>query len=148
MASASPPENFEKNIKRWVLLDNKIKELNEQLREYRDARKDINDTIFSIVEENKLHGAVIKISDGRLEFKKVKVQQPISLKFLKECLAHFIEDEEQVKTIIDYVKQNRETKMSDDIKRVYASGKGGSGGGSGGGGGGGGDDAGATSDDE
>lgn len=122
MASASSsaaPAKFEQQVKRWVSLDNKIKELNDEVRRLRDERNEANDAIFSIVEENKLHNAVIKISDGRLEFKKMKVQSPLSLKYVKECLQIFITDVEQVDSIMTYIRDNREVKMVDDIKRVY-----------------------------
>jgi len=117
--SASAPAKFEQQVKRWVSLDNKIKELNEEVRRLRDERNETNDAIFTIVEDNKLHNAVIKISDGRLEFKKMKVQSPLSLKYIKECIENFIEDEGQVDTIMTYIRDNREVKMVDDIKRVY-----------------------------
>ena len=129
-ASAPAPAKFEQQVKRWVTLDNKIKELNEEVRRLRDERNETNDAIFTIVEDNKLHNAVIKISDGRLEFKKMKVQSPLSLKYIKECIENFIEDVGQVDTIMTYIRDNREVKMVDDIKRVYSD-KGGGGGGGG-----------------
>lgn len=128
MASASAPAKFEQQVKRWVTLDNKIKELNEEVRRLRDERNETNDAIFTIVEDNKLHNAVIKISDGRLEFKKMKVQSPLSLKYIKECIENFIEDVGQVDTIMTYIRDNREVKMVDDIKRVYNDKSGGGGG--------------------
>lgn len=130
MASATPPAKLQQDIRKWIQVDNKIKELNEEVRKYREERNQLNEEIFEIVEEHNLRQAVIKITDGRLEFKRVKTAQPISLKYLKECLEHFIDEPEQVKTILDYIKENRETKYSDDIKRIYATagGKGGAGG--------------------
>ena len=69
---------FEENIKNWVAIDNKIKELNEQLKEIREKRANISNDILGYIHENNLDNATIKISDGRLSFKETKQQQPLT----------------------------------------------------------------------
>ena len=112
--------DFQQNIKDWVLLDNKIKIKNSELSELRQQRRNMNDSIFAYIETNKLDNAVIEISDGKLKFQQSKISNPLTYKFVEKCLNDCIEDENQVKMLIKYMKQNREYRYSSDIKRSYA----------------------------
>lgn len=111
--------SFEEHIKHWVSLDNKIRDLNTQVKELRSKRTSLTDKINSYVNENDLNKAIINISDGKLKFQNVKTQQPLTLKFIKQCLDDCIKDENDVDMIIKYIKSQRETKVTEEIKRYY-----------------------------
>jgi hypothetical protein len=112
--------SFQKNIQDWVALDNQIKTLNQQAKELRNNRNVLTNNIFTYAESNNLENAVIKISDGKLKFQNVKSTSPLTFRFIEECLNDVISNEEQVKTIIKYIKSKRETKYNYDIKRSYS----------------------------
>ena len=112
-------ERFQKSIKQWVELDNKVRVLNDQIREIRNERNNISDEIVSFVDENNLDKAVIEISDGALKFGKTKQTSSLTLKFIKKCLTDCISNEETVDKLIEYMKSKREIKMKNDIKRSY-----------------------------
>ena len=54
-------ERFQNNIQKWVELDNKVKNLNEEIRAYRNQKNELADDIFAVVETNNPK-AVIEIS--------------------------------------------------------------------------------------
>lgn len=112
---------LEENIKNWVSIDNKIKEHNDELKELRQQRAEISNDVYEIVNKNNLSNATVQISDGKLKFQSVKVPQPLTIKFLKECLEDLYDDEEQVTQILKYIKKKRDEncKYVDDIKRYY-----------------------------
>ena len=56
--------DFEKNIQLWVLLDNKIKNLSNEINNLKNKKTIINDNIFTFVRSNNLTNSVINISDG------------------------------------------------------------------------------------
>ena len=60
--------NFEKNIQKWVAIDNQLKIINERAKELRDEKNDLLEDINLYIETNKLHNASIDISDGKLKF--------------------------------------------------------------------------------
>ena len=70
--------NFENNIKQWVLYDNKIKELNESLKSYREKKNTVSTNIFTYVKDENIKNSVIKISDGRLKFTTVKTYNSLT----------------------------------------------------------------------
>jgi len=111
--------NFEDDVKNWVMIDNKIKQQSETIKDLRNKRNHLTSKIFSYAEENNLENAVIEISDGKLKFQQSKQTSPLTFKFLEECLNECIQNEDQVKQIIKFVKSKREYKYVSDIKRFY-----------------------------
>ena len=129
---ATPP-TLETKIKRWVELDNKIKLTSDEVRDIRTEKSVINDEILEIVEEKQLSKATVNISDGKLKFVQSKHTAPLTLAYIEKCLSNLITNGNQVEQIMTYIKKNRETKTTLDIKRVYNKKPGSQSGGGGGG---------------
>jgi len=110
--------NFESQIQSWVALDNQLKLLNEKTHELREKRNELSEKITRHAQNNNLIGATIQISDGKLKFTNTKVAAPLTFKYLEKSLGEVIKNESQVKQIVDYLKQNRDTKIVPEIKRV------------------------------
>ena len=96
--------SFEQDIQNWVIIDNQMKLLSDKMKELRDKKNAISQKINTHVETDKLENTSIKISDGRLKFIKVKDTQQLTFKYLETCLSEIIKNEEQVKKIVDYIK--------------------------------------------
>jgi hypothetical protein len=120
-ANHSTPPTLETKIKRWVELDNKIKETSEDVRDIRTEKAVINDEILEIIEEKQLGKATVNISDGKLRFVASKHTAPLTLAYIEKCLSQLITNGKQVEQIMTYIKKNRETKATMEIKRVYNS---------------------------
>jgi hypothetical protein len=61
----------------------------------------------------------IEISDGELRFYEKKEYQPITFGYLEDSLGKVISDKKQVDFIVNYLRENREIKISKDIRRNY-----------------------------
>jgi hypothetical protein len=120
VVTISSPAVFEQRIKKWVELDNQLKELNEQARTIRAEKTEISTHVMTYVETNSLNNAVVNITDGRLKFAETKQTAAITLAFVEKCLGEVITNESQVKQIMNYIKQKRETKKVPEIKRYYS----------------------------
>jgi len=124
---AVTPNTLEMKIKRWVELDNKIKETSEEVKDIRTEKAVIHDEILEIVEEKQLGKATVNISDGKLRFVSAKHTAPLTLTYVEKCLNDLITNGKQVEQIMAYIKNNRETKTTMEIKRVYNTKHGGAG---------------------
>ena len=111
--------SFESNINQCVGFDNQIKDLNNKMKILRENKNNLSNDIFNYVKEKNINDSIIKISDGKLKFAAVKVQAPITFKFLEKCLNEIISEKDKVDQIIKYIKENRETKYVEEIKRFY-----------------------------
>ena len=110
-------QNFEDNIKKWVSLDNQMRLLNEKLREVREQKARLMEPLLEHAQENQNLNSTIQISDGKLKFAKTRVSEPLTFKYLEKSLSEIIHNPAQVKQIVDHVKQNREIKIVQEIKR-------------------------------
>ena len=110
--------SFEQQIQQWVTIDNQMKIVGDKMKELRDKKNTLSEQINTHIETTQFNSAV-KISDGQLKFVKVKETQPLTFKYLETCLSEIIKNEEQVKKIIEYIKNKREVKYVSEIKRLY-----------------------------
>ena len=106
-----------KCIQNYVLLDDKIKELNSKTKELREKKNVFSKYICDYIDNNNVNKS-IKISDGELKINEKKDYTPLSYNFIEDCLTEIIKDENKVSYIIDYLKEKREIKTSLEIKRV------------------------------
>ena len=118
-ATHTTPPTLETKIKRWVELDNRIKETSDEVRDIRTEKAVINDEILEIIEEKKLEKATVNITDGKLRFVATKHTAPLTLAYIEKCLGELITNGKQVEQIMSYIKKNRESKTTMEIKRVY-----------------------------
>ena len=110
--------SFEQQIQQWVTIDNQMKIVADKMKELRDKKNAISEQINTHIETTQFNSSV-KISDGQLKFGNVKETQPLTFKYLETCLSEIIKNEEQVKKIVEYIKNKREVKYVPEIKRLY-----------------------------
>jgi len=112
-------EAFQQNIKSWVKLDSDLKDLNDQTKQLRSNKSDLQNSIYEFVQSNDLETSTVKISDGKLKFTQTKQTPPLSLGFIEKCLMEKLNNEETVTDIMEYIKSKREHKYTSEIKRYY-----------------------------
>ena len=111
--------SFEENIKEWVKIDNQIKNISNNLKELRESKNELLGDLFEHASENNLDHKTIEISDGFLKFQNRKETRPLTFKFIKQCFTECISDETQINKLIDYMKERREFKYVNELKRNY-----------------------------
>jgi hypothetical protein len=119
MTPASSSALFDKQIQKWVEVDNKIKKTNAELKSSRELKNDLESSIMTTVNNKKLLNTSLSLPDGRLRFVETKTTNPISLTFIEQCLNDLIPNKSQVQHILKYMKDKREIKINSEIKRYY-----------------------------
>lgn len=110
---------FTAKLKNWVSIDNKVKNLTDQIKLLRKEKNTLNNEIIEYANRNSLTNAKIQITDGQLKFQNINQSAPLTFKFIQECLNDIIEDKNKVSEIITYIKEQRDIKTYVDIKRYY-----------------------------
>jgi hypothetical protein len=108
--------SFEQQIQQWVSIDNQMKQLTDKLKELKDKKNDLHESIFS---HDNLSKTTIQLSDGKIKFIQTKDTQQLTFKYLETCLHEIITNKEQVDKIVEYIKNKRDVKFVSEIKRVY-----------------------------
>jgi len=110
---------FIEKIKNWVVMDSKLKIVNEKTKQLREMKLQLNHQICHYMNNHNLAQNKITISDGELRIHEKKEYSSITFGYIERCLAELINDSKQVEFIIQYLKDNREVTTSSDIKRTY-----------------------------
>ena len=78
--------SFEEKIQKWVTLDNQHRLVSDKAKQLRDQKNTLEEGIFQHISANNLTNSNLNITDGRLKFTNVKQSQPLSLKYIEQCL--------------------------------------------------------------
>ena len=118
-STASATALFDKQIQKWIEMDNKIKKINAELKTLREGKNDIETSLMETVNNKKLLNTSLSLPDGRLRFVETKTTNPISLTFIEKYLNELIPNKSQVQHILKYMKDKREIKTNLEIKRYH-----------------------------
>ena len=114
-------EQFVEKVKKWVVLDSQLKLVHEKTKILREEKSQLNSEICQYLETNDMKYKKIGIHDGELKMHEKKEYSPLSFTFLEEHLGKIVNDSNQLHSILEYLKEQREVKMSSEIKRTYKS---------------------------
>jgi type II secretory pathway component PulM len=109
--------NFENQLQQWVQIDNQLKTFSEKIINLRKQRNTLSENITKYAISNNLYGKKINISNERIQISNTKLAEPLTFKYLEKTLSEIIQNESQVKIIIDKLKQKRNIKVIPEIKR-------------------------------
>lgn len=109
--------SFNNQIQQWINYDNQLKQLNDKVKELREKKKELEDHITEHVSNNNLSNTTIQMGNDKLKFVNVKETEQLTFKYLEKCLGEVIKNENQVKIIMEYIKQKRTSKIVSEIKR-------------------------------
>jgi hypothetical protein len=110
--------SFESSIQQWVSIDNQLKLLNEKIKELRDKKNHLTENLTKYAVSNDLTKNTIPITDGKLKFVNTRVAEPLTFKYLEKTLKEIIKNESQVSFIMERVREKREIKVTQEIKRL------------------------------
>ena len=80
--------DFNNNIKKWVNIDNEIKNLNLQLKTKREERNNILKNVLEYKNSLELENKTIKYNSDMLKFISYRQYNAITYDFIRECLNH------------------------------------------------------------
>jgi hypothetical protein len=103
-------------VKKWVLLDNQINQLNKSLKQLKNDKKMVNQEMIEVMKQNDID--IFDLKDGQIQYKKESKRVALSQKRLLMILSkHPQLGEEQAISLNEYVYQNREEIIKESIVR-------------------------------
>ena len=130
----STVDHFKCDVRRFDTIDTEIRNINEKmkplqsrLKELKQTKKTLENTICSFMETNEI--AECKLSEGALLFKESKNVVPLSKESIRLNIMKFFHDnyndqfkklnpEEKAESLFNFVYENREYKENKTLKRV------------------------------
>jgi len=103
-------------VKKWVHLDNQIKQVSTMLKTLRNQKKEHNEVMINMMKASKIDN--LEIKDGQIQYKKYTKRESLTQKKLLHILSHHPQlQSEQVKMLNDYVYENRKVVEKDAVVR-------------------------------
>lgn len=116
----SVSDNFKNNIKHWVDLDNKQKELRKKVLEYGKEKNNIQAGIIDYMSTNKLEDKELIISDGKLKYSYSKTSESFSKSYIEQKLAIFLKNPQVAKDATEFLYSSRTIKKKAVLKRTIS----------------------------
>lgn len=112
-------------IKKYVSIDNYIKEQNAKLGEYREKKRALEDNILYTIKTHNLQNIEINLPDGKLQYSEKEIHSPLSIHFLKNALVNYYSEKtsnmvaatRQAEILLEYILNQRETRVESTLKR-------------------------------
>jgi len=115
-----PSKNqFIENVQKWVVLDNQLKIVNEKTKKMREMKHSLSENICNYMKENDMINKKIGITNGELKVVEKKEYSPLSYGYIEKCLEKIIPNKEHVDFIINYLKENREITITQEVRGNY-----------------------------
>jgi hypothetical protein len=93
-------------LKKWISLEEEIKEIDTSIREKRKQSKALKETILRIMQGAKVQQ--INTNKGAVVDKKRTIKEAISAKFMKKCMQEYFKgDGEKTNQIFEFVEGKR-----------------------------------------
>jgi hypothetical protein len=109
-------EQLVNNIKEWIKIDNEIIQLQKDMKERRNQKKMLTDTLMLTMKNNQID--CLDIKGGQILYKQNKVKKAINGKTLMSILTKFFEEkQEKAEEMTKFIMENREEQTKEVIKR-------------------------------
>jgi seryl-tRNA synthetase len=103
-------------VKKWVEIDNKLRQVTEVAKKLRKEKKERNQEMIQIMKDNEIDNFDIK--DGNIQYKKENKREPLTQKkLLSILLEHPQLNEEQVHGLNQFVFENRKVTEKESVVR-------------------------------
>ena len=108
-------EELVTNIKEWMKIETEITKLNSELKERRNKKKLLTDSLVNVMKKNDID--CFDINGGSLVYKKNKSKKPINAKTLMAVLQkYYSADPNKAEDVTKFIMENREEQVKETIK--------------------------------
>jgi prefoldin subunit 5 len=109
-------EELVENIKRWVGYDTEIKNLQKSIKEIRQKKKELTESLIDVMKNHEID--CFDINDGKLLYTKNKVKTPLNKNNLIIALNKYFKNESvNVEDVTNFILDNREIKIKENLKK-------------------------------
>jgi hypothetical protein len=110
---------FVENVKKWVICDQQLKHIKDKTDQIRELKHTLGSSICTYMIDNNISTNEIEITNGKLKIYEKREYSPLTYSYIEQCLAKIISEKSHVDYIIQYLKNNREIKTTNELKSSY-----------------------------
>ena len=112
-------QEFERDLRKWAVLDNKIRASNQELKDMRNQKTALGSTICEFMKTKGLENKKVDTGDSIISFYEKNEYPALTFGYIEKCLGEIISDKDKIAIIIKHLKDKREIKKSNDLRRRF-----------------------------
>jgi hypothetical protein len=112
-------QEFERDMRKWAILDNKIRASNNELKGLRSQKAEISSSICEFMKTKGLENKKVDTGDSIISFYEKNEYPALTFGYIEKCLGEIISDKDKIAIIIKHLKDKREIKKSNDLRRRF-----------------------------
>ena len=107
---------LKKLVIRWITLDDHVKEMSKEMKEFKDEKTQIEDKILNFMKNTSQDE--IPVKNEKLKRKKSETKEKIDEEYIKKCLIKNINDVEAVDKLTNIIMTNRAITETYKLARI------------------------------
>ena len=111
--------SFEQDMRKWAILDNKIRASNNELKELRSQKAEVGSSICEFMKTKGLENKKVDTGDSIISFYEKNEYPALTFGYIEKCLGEIISEKDKVALIVKQLKDKREIKKSNDLRRRF-----------------------------
>jgi hypothetical protein len=112
-------QEFEQNMRKWAILDNKIRASNNELKGLRSQKAEVGSSICEFMKTKGLENKKVDTGDSIISFYEKNEYPALTFGYIEKCLGEIISDKDKIAIIIKHLKDKREIKKSNNLRRRF-----------------------------
>ncbi len=102
-------------IKEWITINSKITQLQKSLKELRNTKKNLSDSLITVMQSNDIDR--FDINNGKLVYRKSKVKAQINKDYLLKMLENYFKEYPEIDTndVGSFILDNRPIKENQTL---------------------------------
>lgn len=111
-------DQFKENIKKWSLVEEKLKTINEHTKKLRTIKNELGKSISQYMNDNNLSDKKISLPTGEIRIVDKKEYSTLSFSYIELCLENIIADKDQIQFIINYLREQRDVSTIQELRLI------------------------------
>ena len=116
--SSVQSSNLAQQLQNYMKIEDELQELSNRQKELLSLKQGLQKDIIETMKKHQLDNRTIKLNGRQISMTAKKQYTGITFQYLDKTLTELIPDETQKEYVIKYLRENRETKIMDEIKIV------------------------------
>lgn len=109
---------FKDDVKRWVLLDDKIKQANDAIKALKKEKETIAEKMITYIKTNGIEDQQINITGGVIKLATSSSVVPMSREYIESRLAQYFKSASKAKEAVEFIYADREKHNKEYISRT------------------------------
>ena len=108
--------SLSQQVQQYLAIEEELQSLQEQQRQLRERKQHLQNQIIQTMKEKKLDHRTMKLGSHQLSIGSRKQYSALSFSYIQSSLEQLIPDQEQRDFVLNFLRDNREVKIIEEIK--------------------------------